>query len=167
MEGDIISTNNNKNNKKTINFNDINYAIYNIGSWKNSYEINLIGTSNEIPATESTRDHVIMSMDEIRKASFEINDKTLNGVVALSIQLNDKFKEMDINELIAKEEKEYDDIMEELSNLDLESSDDSVKLDNEKFLIYKLEKDHHVTVSKPANDFTMNHHMEEIKKLKN
>ena len=32
---------------KVINLDDINYAVYKIGEWKNHYEINQIGLSKE------------------------------------------------------------------------------------------------------------------------
>ena len=58
-----------------INFDDMNYAIYRFGSWKNSYEINQIGLSREIPVTEWTLKHVKLTMEEIRKSQFNISDK--------------------------------------------------------------------------------------------
>ncbi|MGL6297873.1 MAG: hypothetical protein ACRC1M_01765 [Methanobacteriaceae archaeon] len=146
----------------------MNYAVYRIGNWKNNYKINLTGNGNEIPATNSTRDHVINSMNEIRKAVFEIEcGKEVNGLLALSYQISPELQKENIDELIKIEENEYNAIIEELNNLDntLENDEDSIDIETNKFLIYKLEKDHHVTVSKPANDFTMNHHLEEIKKL--
>jgi len=33
---------------KKIDVNDINYAVYKLGNWKNDYEINQIGLSKEI-----------------------------------------------------------------------------------------------------------------------
>ena len=53
-------------NDEIVNVNDINYAIYKIGDWKNDYEINQIGLSNEIQKKKNTVFHVKMSMDEIR-----------------------------------------------------------------------------------------------------
>ena len=41
-----------------IDVNDINYAIYRLGNWKNNYEINQIGLSKEIPVTEPTITHI-------------------------------------------------------------------------------------------------------------
>ena len=58
-----------------INIDDMNYAVYKIGSWKNNYEINQIGISREIPVTKHTLTHVKLSMDEIRSSEFEISDK--------------------------------------------------------------------------------------------
>jgi hypothetical protein len=57
-------------------------------------------------------------------------------------------------------------IVDEINSLELENSNGFVKLENDKFLIYKLEKDHHITVAKPANGLTMKHHAEEIQRLK-
>ena len=62
-----------------IKVDDINYAVYKIGEWKNHYEINQIGLSNEIPVTKSTITHIKFSMDEIRSSQFSISDKTVNG----------------------------------------------------------------------------------------
>jgi len=153
-------------NNPTISFNDINYAIYRIGNWKNSYEINLIGTSNEIPATENTKEHVLGNLNEIRNSKFDINGKEVNGIVGLSIQLNPLLQGKNIDDLVAKEEDEYENIVNEINGLETEDSEGSIELENDKFLIYKLEKDHHVTIAKPANGLTMKHHAEEIQRLK-
>ena len=153
-------------NSSMISFNDINYAIYRLGKWKNSYRINLIGTSNEIPATETTKEHVLTNMNEIRNSKFELEGKEVNGIVGLSIQLNPQLQRENINEVIAGEENEYKNIVEEINALEFEDSNGSIELENDEFLIYKLEKDHHVTVAKPANNFTMKHHAEEIQRLK-
>lgn len=151
--------------EKIINLDDINYAVYRIGEWKNHYEINQIGLSNEVPVTKNTVMHVKFSMDEIRNSKFDISDKTVNGFVAIALQLNSKLQEMDLDEVIELEEKEYNDILEELDNLDLLNDDDSLPLDGEDYLIFKLEKDCHVTISIPANDFTKNHFENEVKKI--
>ena len=151
--------------EKIINLDDINYAVYRIGEWKNHYEINQIGLSNEVPATKNTVMHVKFSMDEIRNSKFDISDKTVNGFVAIALQLNSKLQEMDLDEVIELEEKEYNDILEELDNLDLLNDEDSLPLDGEDYLIFKLEKDCHVTISIPANDFTKNHFENEVKKI--
>jgi len=155
------------NNSPMISFNDVNYAIYKIGKWKNSYKINLIGTSNEIPATELTKEHVLLNMGEIRRSTFEIEGKKVNGIVGLSLQLSRDLQGIAIDELIMEEKKEYENIVDEINSLDYEDSNGAIELENDKFLIYKLEKDHHVTVAKPANAFTMKHHSEEIQRLKN
>ena len=171
----ILMENNKKNfkdskdsaNSKMISFNDINYAIYRIGKWKNSYKLNLIGISNEIPATEVTKDHVLFSMNEIRKSTFEIEGKEVNGIVGLSIQLNMSLRGIAIDDLIMEEKQEYEDIVDEINSLEFEDSDGAIELENDKFLIYKLEKDHHVTNAKPANALTIKYHSEEIQRLKN
>jgi len=149
-----------------ISFSDVNYAIYKLGAWKNSYKINLIGISSEIPVTEATKEHVLGNMNEIRNSKFELGEIEVNGIVGLSIQLNPKLQKEDINKIISEEEEEYKNIVEEINNLELETSDGSIELENDKFLIYKLEKDHHITVAKPANDKTLKHHAEEIMRLK-
>jgi hypothetical protein len=166
LDKDSIGEDYNSNESAIISFNDINYAIYKIGSWKNSYEINLIGTSNEIPATETTKEHVLNNLNEIRNSSFERDGKEINGIVALSIQLNPQLQGRAIDELIAEEQREYENIVNEIEDLKLEDSNGKIELENNKFLIYKLEKDHHVTVAKPANGLTMKHHAEEIQRLK-
>ncbi|MDR2873749.1 MAG: hypothetical protein LBV42_03270 [Methanobrevibacter sp.] len=152
---------------KEIKFDDINYAIYKIGSWNNDYKINLIGKSNEIPITKPTIDHVILSMKEIRKSNFKLKGENLNGILALVIQLNNELKTTPIKELIAIEKKEYDSIMGELNDLKLEDPKKSINLDNQEYLIYKLEKKHHITSAKPVSKFTEKHHLQEIEKLKN
>lgn len=151
--------------EKIISLDDINYAVYKIGEWENHYEINQIGLSNEIPVTENTVQHVKFSMEEIRNTKFNISDKTVNGFVAIALQLNSKLQDMDLDEVIDLEETEYKNILEELSKLELLSDDDSLSLDGEDYLIYKLEKDCHVTVSIPANDYTKKFFDNELKKI--
>ena len=151
--------------EEIINVNDMNYAIYKIGEWKNNYEINQIGLSEEIPVSENTLNHVKFSMEEIRNSNFDISDKTVNGFVAIALQLNPKVQKMELDEVIALEEKEYNDILDELKDLELLDEDETLKLENEDYLIYKLEKDCHVTTSIPANEFTKKHYLDEIKKI--
>lgn len=151
--------------EEIINIDDMNYAIYKIGDWKNNYEINQIGLSHEIPVTKHTVTHVKLSMEEIRKSEFSISDKTVNGFVAIAMQLSSKIQEMEIDEVIALEEKEYDDILKELENLELLDDDGSISLDGDEYLIYKLEKECHVTNSIPANDFTRKFYLEEMKRI--
>lgn len=151
--------------EKIINLDDINYAVYKVGDWKNHYEINQIGLSREIPVTKNTVTHIKFSMDEIRNSRFEISDKTVNGFVAIALQLNPKVQEMELDEAIELEETEFNNIMEELEGLDLLSDDGTLSLDTEDYLIYKLEKDCHVTTSIPANDFTKEYFQNELKKI--
>ena len=148
-----------------INLDDINYAVYKIGEWKNHYEINQIGLSREIPVTKNTIDHIKFSMDEIRNSEFALSDKKVNGFVAIAFQLNPKVQEMEIDDIVELEEKEYNDILSELENLELLSDDETIPLDNEEYLIYKLEKDCHVTTSTPANEFTRKFYADELKKI--
>ena len=150
---------------KIINVNDINYAIYKIGEWKNNYDINQIGLSSEVPVTKNTVFHIKMSMDEIRHSEFSISDKKVNGFVAISYQLNQKLQEMDIDDVIALEKEEYDNILAELDGLELLDEEDTIPLENDEYLIYKLEKECHVTTSIPANDFTKEFHAKELKKI--
>jgi hypothetical protein len=152
-------------NDEIININDINYAIYKIGDWKNDYEINQIGLSNEIPVTKNTVFHVKMSMDEIRKSEFAFSDKTVNGFVAIATQLNPKILEMDVDDIISLEKEEYDNIINELDGLELLAEDDSIPLDSEEYLIYKLQKECHVTTATPANEYTLKFHANELKKI--
>ena len=151
--------------KKTINTDDINYAVYKIGSWKNDYEINQIGLSREIPATKNTIDHVKFSMDEIRASQFSISDMTVNGFVAIAIQLNPKVAEMKLEDAVELEKREYENILSELESLEVLSDDTSIPLENEEYLIYKLEKDCHVTTSLPANEFTKKFYNDELKRI--
>jgi len=148
-----------------INVDDINYAIYKIGDWKNNYEINQIGLSREIPVTKNTLSHVKFSMDEIRNTEFSISDKKVNGFVAIAMQLNPKVQEMELDDVVSLEQKEFDDILVELDDLELLDDGDTVPLETEEYLIYKLEKDCHVTTSIPANDFTKEFYKAELKKI--
>ncbi len=148
-----------------INIDDINYAVYKIGDWKNNYEINQIGISSEIPVTKNTVHHVKLSMEEIRMSTFEISDKSVNGFVAIALQLNPKVQEMELDDVIALEEKEYDDILKELDDLVLLDDDETLSLETEDYLIYKLEKDCHVTNSIPANKFTKRFYLDEMKRI--
>lgn len=153
-------------NEDIIKVDDINYAIYKIGDWENDYEINQIGLSREIPVTEATLVHVKFSMDEIRNTKFAMSDKEVNGFVAIAEQLNSKIQEMDLDDVIELEEKEYENILKELDEIKLLSNDDAVPLDSEDYLIYKLEKEHHVTKSTPANEFTRQFYISELKRIK-
>lgn len=148
-----------------INVDDINYAIYTIGEWENTYEINQIGLSSEIPATKNTVFHVKFSMEEIRNTKFSSSDKEINGFVALALHLNPKIQEMELDEVIELEEKEYQDILKELDGLELLDDGETIPLDGEDYLIYKLEKDCHVTTSIPANSFTTDYYNNELKKI--
>lgn len=150
---------------KVINLDDINYAIYKIGEWENHYEINQIGLSNEIPVTKNTIMHIKFSMDEIRNSEFSISDKKVNGFVAIAMQLNPKVQEMELDDVIELEETEYQNILKEMDELDVLSEDETIPLENEDYLIYKLEKDCHVTTSIPANDFTEKYYQNELKKI--
>lgn len=151
--------------EEIINLDDINYAVYKIGEWKNHYEINQIGLSREIPVTKNTITHIKFSMDEIRNSQFSLSDKTVNGFVAIAMQLNPKVQEMELDDVIELEEKEYQNILSELDGLDVLSDDESIPLDGEEYLIYKLEKDCHVTTSTPANEFTQKFYDNELKKI--
>lgn len=148
-----------------INIDDINYAVYKIGDWKNNYEINQIGISSEIPVTKNTVHHVKLSMEEIRMSTFEISDKSVNGFVAIAFQLNPKVQEMELDDVIALEKKEYDDILKELDDLVLLDDGETLSLETEDYLIYKLEKDCHVTNSIPANKFTKRFYLDEMKRI--
>ena len=132
---------------------------------ENDYEINQIGLSNEIPVTKNTVFHVKMSMDEIRKSEFAFSDKTVNGFVAIATQLNPKILEMDVDDIISLEKEEYDNIINELDGLELLAEDDSIPLDSEEYLIYKLQKECHVTTATPANEYTLKFHANELKKI--
>lgn len=151
--------------EEIINLDDMNYAVYKIGEWKNNYEINQIGLSNEIPVTKNTLMHVKFSMDEIRNSRFSISDKTVNGFVAIALQLNPKVQEMELDDAVELEQKEYDSILEELDGLELLDENGTIPLESEDYLIYKLEKECHVTTSIPANEFTKKHYQDEIKKI--
>ncbi len=151
---------------KSISVTNINYAIYEIADWKNKYQINILGTSREIPVTEVTKNHMLKNMEQIRLSEFELESKTVNGMVALAMQLNPDISKKNIDEIIMLEQKEFKMILEELDNLVLKENSEFIDLNTDEFLIYKLEYDGHMLVSKPANKFTQKHHIEEIKRLK-
>ncbi len=148
-----------------INVNDINYAVYKLGNWKNEYEINQIGLSKEIPVTKPTITHIKFSMEEIRKSQFDISNKTVNGFVAIAFQLNPKIQEMELEDVIELEQKEFDNIIDELDNLELLDENSTIDLDDENYLIYKLEKECHVTTSIPANEHTKKYYEDEMKRI--
>ena len=150
---------------KTINIDDINYAVYKIGEWKNHYEINQIGLSHEIPVTKNTITHIKFSMDEIRDSQFDLSDKKVNGFVAIAMQLNPKVQEMKLDDIVELEEKEYQNILDELENLEVLDENDSIPLESDEYLIYKLEKDCHVTTSIPANEYTKQFYKDELKRI--
>ena len=148
-----------------IKVDNVNYAIYKIGDWKNNYEINQIGLSSEVPVTKNTIHHIKLSMEEIRKSEFSISDKTVNGFVAIAMQLNPKLQDMEIDDIISLEKEEYDNILAELDDLEVLDEDNSIYLENDNYLIYKLQKECHVTTATPANEFTAKFHAGELKKI--
>lgn len=150
---------------KKFNVDDINYVVYKIGDWKNNYEINQIGLSHEIPITNPTVTHIKHSMEEIRKSEFDISNKTVNGFVAIAFQLNPKVQEMELDDVIDLEQKEFDLINEELDNLELLAGDLTIDIDDENYLIYKLEKECHVTIAIPANEHTKQFYKDEMKRI--
>lgn len=151
---------------KGIKCKDRNYAIYKIGNWKNDYKINVIGTSTEIPITSPTKHHVELNMEQIRSSSFEFNGKEVNGMVGLAIQLNPSLIDENIDELVKLEEKEFNLISEELNNLELKKDNEEIDPNSFEYLIYHLVYEGHNLTSKPANDFTREYHITEIKRLK-
>jgi len=153
------------NSEEMINVDDINYAVYKIGEWNEKYEVNQIGLSSEIPITKNTLDHVKASMDEIRNAKFESSNKMVNGFVAIAMHLNPKVQDMQLEDLVELEEREYHNILKELDNLELLDEGTQIPLNGEDYLIYKLEKDCHVVKAMPANSHTINYYNNELKKI--
>ncbi len=151
---------------KEIKCDNINYAVYKIGNWKNDYEINIIGTASEIPVTKPTLEHMLKQMDHIRTSVFEIGGKEVNGMIGLAMQFNPSFATRDIDELIELEEKEFNNIMDELNSAELKTAEDTIALDTDEYVIYKLEYDGHTLSPKPYNEYAKRHQMEEIKRLK-
>ena len=152
--------------EKEIKCDNINYAVYKIDDWENDYEINIIGTAREKPVTEPTLKHMLKQMDHIRVYVFEIGGKEVNGMIGLAMQLNQAIQKRDLDELIELEEKEFKNIMDELNSIELKKSDETIALDTDEFVIYKLEYDGHTLSPKPYNDYAKRHQMEEIKRLK-
>ena len=95
-----------------------------------------------------------------------MSDKEVNGFVAIAEQLNPKIQEMELEDVIELEEKEYQNIIEELDGLELLGNDETIPLNGEDYLIYKLEKEHHVTKSTPANEFTRQFYISELRRIK-
>ncbi len=147
-----------------ISLDDMNYAIYTVGNWKNSYKINQIGISHEVPATELTLEHVKFSMEEIRNSEFDLDNEKVNGFIALAYTFNPEIQKMDVKDIIKLEQEEFELISEELEALEV-LSEGEIPLENEDYLVYKLEKECHVTKSTPANEFTRKYHEEELKKI--
>ena len=104
-------------------------------------------------------------MDEIRASQFDLSDKKVNGFVAIAMQLNPKVHEMKLDEIVELEEKEYQNILDELENLEVLDENDSIPLESDEYLIYKLEKDCHVTTSIPANEYTKQFYKDELKRI--
>ena len=152
--------------EKEIKCDNINYAVYKIGKWENDYEINILGTASEIPVTKPTLEHMVKQMAHIRASVFKIGGKEVNGMIGLAMQFNKSFASRDIDELIELEEKEFKNIMDELNAVELKNAEDTIALDSEEFVIYKLEYDGHTLSPKPYNDYAKRHQMEEIKRLK-
>ena len=155
-----------KENITEIKFGDINYSIYTIGQWNKNYEINLIGTSNEIPASLPTKKHVILQMEQIRNARFTWQEKEVNGMIGLALQLNKNLQEKPVNELIKQEQKEFEQITRELKNLKLENSKKTLKLNTKDYLIYKLEIEHDGIKPSPATPFTEEYHKKQVNEIK-
>ena len=80
------------------------------------------------------------------------------------MQLNPKVQDMDLEDVIALEQTEFENILSELDALEV-LSEGSLPLDGEDYLIYKLQKECHVTTSIPANEFTKKFYENELKKI--
>ena len=106
-------------------------------------------------------------MEEIRNSKFDIGSKTVNGFVAIALQLNSLVQEMDLDVAIELEEIEYNNILKELDDLELLEDDTQLNINDEDYLIYKLEKDCHVTNSIPANEHTKKFYFEEMIRIEN
>ena len=152
--------------EKEIKCDNINYAVYRIGKWANDYEINILGTASEMPVTKPTLEHMVKHMDHIRASVFEIGGKEVNGMIGLAMQFNPSFASRDLDELIELEEKEFKNIMDELNSIELKDVDDTIALDSDEYVIYKLEYDGHTLSPKPYNDYAIRHQKEEIERLK-
>ena len=49
--------------------------------------------------------------------------------------------------------------------MELLDDDGTIPLDTEEYLVYKLQKEHHLTTSTPANEFTKKFYKKELKKI--
>lgn len=152
--------------KNEIKFGNMDYSIYTIGDWDNEYKLNVTGRSKEIPASNPTKKHVLYQMKQIRNAVFDWKNVEVNGMVGLGLQFNKELRDLPVNELIELEKKEYENICEEIENLKLKDDNESIKLENDTYLIYKLEMEHDGMKPSPANSFTEEFHKKEIEELK-
>ena len=112
------------------------------------------------------KSEVLHYMEQIRSSSFEFNGKEVNGMVGLAIQLNPSLIDENIDDLVELEEKEFNLISEELNNLELKKDNEEIDPNSFEYLIYHLVYEGHNLTSKPANDFTREYHITEIKRLK-
>ena len=87
-------------------------------------------------------------------------------MVGLAIQLNPSLIDENIDDLVELEEKEFNLISEELNNLELKADNEEIDPNSFEYLIYHLVYEGHNLTSKPANDFTREYHITEIKRLK-
>ena len=87
------------------------------------------------------------------------------GNLNLIFQINPKIQQMDLDDVIKMEEKEFNNILDELDNLELLDEDSTIDLDDENYLVYKLEKECHMTISIPANEHTKKYYEEEMKRI--
>ena len=55
---------------------------------------------------------LILTPDEIRKAQFDISNKTVNGFVAIALQLSPDLQDLNPDEVIKMEAEEYENILE-------------------------------------------------------
>ncbi len=145
---------------------DINYSVYTIGKWDKNYEINLIGTSPQIPATQPTKKHVMLQMEQIRNARFTWQEKEVNGMIGLALQLNKQLQEKPVDDLIKQEKQEFEQITRELKKLKLKNNKETIKLDTNEYLIYKLEMEHDGIKPRPATPYTEEYHKKEVEEIK-
>ena len=96
---------------------------------------------------------------------FDLSDKTVNGFVAIAMQLNPNVQKMELDDIVELEQQEYQNILDELENLEVLDDDGTIPLETDEYLIYKLEKDCHVTTSIPANEFTKKFYQDELKRI--
>jgi hypothetical protein len=151
---------------KEIIFGNENYTIYKIGEWENDYKLNVTGTSSQLPASQPTKKHVLSQMEQIRKAVFDFKGEKVNGMIGIGLQLNEDLIDMPVEDLIKLEETEYNQILDEINNLNLEDNNKFLSLETEDFLVYKLEMEHDGLKVQPATPYTLEYHLKEIEKLR-
>ena len=104
---------------------------------------------------EDTKEEIAITFKNNPYSRIPVYEHTIDNIIGF-------IHHRDFYEL---EENEYQNILEELEGLELLSDDETLPLETDEYLIYKLEKDCHVTTSIPANEFTKQFYKDELKRI--